>query len=424
MDIIKKYGDVIRQKTETDPQRALRMFRFGFGLEYQKASKLADRQLPLGYREIYKAAVKNTGEVLANPEKSVWTNIFGPVEIFQCFGLNPTSMEMLSGFMSGFRTEDFFIDLAESAGIAPTLCSYHKHFIGTVDSGVMPSPAFIAVTSSACDGNINTMRYAAARRGMNFFAIDVPYENTEESVRYVRDQLYDLIAQLESVTGKNFDMDELSETIRRENESKRLMRNFTRESVKRWYPNTLTALTALLYPTHLSIGTESALKLFRILEQDIRKYPEKEMNRIMWIHLIPYYQTTLREYFNLSEKNYINVNDLPLDYMEEMDERKPVEAIARKMICNVYNGSFSRKTDMIADLIREFHPDGVIHYCHWGCKQSSGGVMLVREKLAEMGVPLLVLDGDALDRRNDQDGQLKTRLEAFLEMVENRRNIR
>ena len=48
----------IRQKTETDPQKALRMFRFGFGVEYQKASKLADKQLPYGYREIYKAAVE------------------------------------------------------------------------------------------------------------------------------------------------------------------------------------------------------------------------------------------------------------------------------------------------------------------------------------------------------------------------------
>ena len=118
MDIIKKYGDVIRQKTETDPQKALRMFRFGFGVEYQKASKLADKQLPYGYREIYKAAVKNTREVLEEPQKSVWTNIFGPVEIFQCFGLNPTSLEMLAGFMSGFRTEDYFIDRAESIGIA------------------------------------------------------------------------------------------------------------------------------------------------------------------------------------------------------------------------------------------------------------------------------------------------------------------
>ena len=149
----------------------------------------------------------------------------------------------------------------------------------------MPSPAFIAVTSAACDGNINTMRYAALRRGMKFFAVDVPHEDSEEAVRYVASQLYDMIGQLEQVTGKRLDMDELSETVRRENESKRLMRSFTRESVKRWYPNTLTALMALLYPTHLSIGSESALRLFQILAEDIKKYPEKEMNRIMWIQL-------------------------------------------------------------------------------------------------------------------------------------------
>ena len=53
------------------------------------------------------------------------------------------------------------------------------------------------------------------------------------------------------------------------------MRSFTRESVKRWYPNTLTALTALLYPTHLSIGSESALRLFQIIAEDIKSIRRK-----------------------------------------------------------------------------------------------------------------------------------------------------
>ncbi len=423
MDIIKKYGGMIRRKAESEPEKALRMFRIGFGLEYQKASHLANRRLPAGYREVYRSAVKKTNEVLSEPSKSVWTNIFGPVEIFQCFGLNPTSLEMLSGFMSGFQTEDYFIDLAEDAGIASTLCSYHKHFIGTVASGVMPSPAFIAVTSSVCDGNINTMRYAAKKRGMDYFAIDVPHNDSPEAEKYVAEQLYDMIAELEKVTGKKFHMDELSETIRRENESKRLYQSFVSQSVRRWYPNTLTALTAMLYPTHLSIGSQEALKLFRLLERDISNYPEKEINRVMWVHLLPYYQETLREYFNLSERNYISVYDFTLDYMEEMDEYHPVEAIARKMIRNIYNGDYSRKIRMISELADEFRPNGVIHYCHWGCKQSSGGVMMLREHLTKQGIPMLVLDGDALDRRNDQEGQLKTRLEAFLEMVENRRNL-
>ena len=36
-----------------------------------------------------------------------------------------------------------------------------------------------------------------------------------------------------------------------------------------------------------------------------------------------------------------------------------------------------------------------------------------------MNIPMLILDGDGIDRRNSHDGQIKTRLEAFLEMLEN-----
>ena len=41
----------------------------------------------------------------------------------------------------------------------------------------------------------------------------------------------------------------------------------------------------------------------------------------------------------------------------------------------------------------------------------------VFRKLQEMDIPMLILDGDGIDRRNSHDGQIKTRLEAFLEML-------
>ena len=47
----------------------------------------------------------------------------------------------------------------------------------------------------------------------------------------------------------------------------------------------------------------------------------------------------------------------------------------------------------------------------------SGGVFRLREALREADIPLLVIDGDGMDRRNSHDGQIKTRLEAFLEVV-------
>ena len=50
-------------------------------------------------------------------------------------------------------------------------------------------------------------------------------------------------------------------------------------------------------------------------------------------------------------------------------------------------------------LAKEMHADGVINFCHWGCKQSAGGVFQLREALKAADIPLLVLDGDAMDRR-------------------------
>ena len=37
---------------------------------------------------------------------------------------------------------------------------------------------------------------------------------------------------------------------------------------------------------------------------------------------------------------------------------------------------------------------------------------------------MLTLDGDGCDRRNIKDGQMRTRLEAFLELLEERRRAR
>ena len=87
------------------------------------------------------------------------------------------------------------------------------------------------------------------------------------------------------------------------------------------------------------------------------------------------------------------------------------------MLCNVYNGSYDRKARMVSDLATELHADGVINFCHWGCKQSSGGVMLLKDEIKKTGIPFLSLDGDGMDRRNSHDGQIKTRLEAFLELL-------
>lgn len=89
---------------------------------------------------------------------------FSPCEIIGCFGLSTLSIECLSCYFSGYHLEDYFIDYAQNTGIAPTLCSYHKTFVGAIDSGSVPVPEYAVTTSLSCDGNLNTFRYLEKER--------------------------------------------------------------------------------------------------------------------------------------------------------------------------------------------------------------------------------------------------------------------
>ena len=153
MDYVKKYGELIKDKAGVKPERARSMIRLGLRAENARTKLLPNKEMPKAFRMLTHLAMESVLQALDHPEKSCWTNIFAPVEIMQCFGLQCVSMECLSSFMSGFKIEDYLIDYAQNEGIASTLCSYHKNFIGGVDSGVLPKAAMSVTTSMICDGN-------------------------------------------------------------------------------------------------------------------------------------------------------------------------------------------------------------------------------------------------------------------------------
>ena len=209
MNAIKTYGNYIKKYAEPHPAVSRKMIDIGLHLEQFRTEHFAAKEMPEAYRKLNTLGVKNTLSALEHPDQTVWSNLFAPVEIFQCFGLNALSMECLSSFLSGFTCEDYFIDRAEQKGIASTLCSYHKNFIGAVDSGVIPTAAFGVTTSMICDGNINTFRHLSEKHQVPSFLIDVPQYNTSDAKAYVTEQLKELIAMLEDTFHQKFQEEEL-----------------------------------------------------------------------------------------------------------------------------------------------------------------------------------------------------------------------
>lgn len=418
MWIADKYIDYVKKQTIEHPGETWDKILLGFKANKLRTRLLPNRGLSKGYQKLETMMMSLVADSLACKESYIWGNIFAPCEIIQCLGLNTLSIETLSCYFSGYHLEDYFIDYAQNEGIAPTLCSYHKTFVGAIDSGAVPVPEYAVTTSLSCDGNLNTFRYLEKKKGVPFTFLDIPYGDDPASVDYLADQLQEFACQLEQRTGRKFEMEKLQEILRIENETRRELMRFFELQSEYYYPGDLISHLYLMMGMHLKIGTQEFLDQIRFMIEDIQTYPKFEGKKILWIHLLPFYQESLQHYLNESKEYQIIASDIILDYMEELEWERPFHALARKIIHNLYNGSYSHKADMVERLADHLHPDAVIQFCHWGCKQSSGGSVLLKERLQKKGIPMLILDGDGIDRRNSHDGQIKTRLEALLEMIQ------
>lgn len=418
MWVVDKYIDYVKEQTIEDPKKSWGKILLGFQANKLRTKILPKKGLAKGYQKLEAMMMSFVADALSHSESYVWGNIFSPCEITQCFGLRTLSIECLACYLSGYHLEDYFIDYAQNTGIAPTLCSYHKTFVGAIDSDAVPVPQYAVTTSLSCDGNLNTFRYLEKKRGVPFTFLDVPYGDDEASVEYLAGQLEEFTAELERRFGRRFEEDKLKEALRIENETRKELIRFFQLQSEYYYPGELISHLYMMMGMHLLIGTQEFLDLIRYMIEEIKTYPKYEGKKILWVHLLPFYQESLNQCFNGSRDYQIIASDIILDSVEELDPEKPFHSLAKKIIRNMYNGSYFHKAQMVGQLADTLKPDAVIQFCHWGCKQSSGGSVLLKEEMQKKGIPMLILDGDGIDKRNSHDGQIKTRLEAFLEMLD------
>lgn len=418
MDLIKKYGDVLKNNIDS-PEKVLKYLKAGYSLQYIALKFTKDKKLPKSLNYLSELCMKYTLDPLKKPQTAAFVNIFAPTEFLHAFDMNPQLIEAMSSYLAGTKCEDGFIERAESEGIAESLCSYHKTFIGAAMTKVIPKPRFAITTTTACDGNVNTFRLVSEIYGIDTFVIDVPYEYSKEGQDYVAGQLKDLVVFIEEHIGKKLDEEKLKEVIRTENKTIECQRKYLEVLKTKYFPNTITSEMFKVFTTHSGMGRNDNLKFYEMMLKDIEDYPQmKAKRRLIWAHLLPFYSESIREYLDCNQDYQLLLSDMNIDNLEMLDPEDPYGSIARKLINNTYNGPFNRRGSNIVNYAKELNADGVINFCHWGCKESNGGALILKDMLAKEDIQMISIDGDAVDRRNSQEGQNKTRLEAFFEMLD------
>ena len=98
--------------------------------------------------------------------------------------------------------------------------------------------------------------------------------------------------------------------------------------------------------------------------------------------------------------------------------KDPIDALAKKYLSCVYNGNIEKRVQKNIDAAKKYEVDAAIAYLQCGCRQSTANATALKDAFkGELGTPTLLLDGDCVDERNYASGQVRTRVEAFIEML-------
>ena len=416
--IIDRFGQIIQDKCETNPEAARKLLLAGY-----RAKRLQLQVAPRKHtsKADQFAAVETMDSMiapLAHPDKAAMVSLFTPCEMLQVLGLHPYSCEGFGCYLSGTHAERAFLQHAENEGLPETFCSYHKVFIGAAEKGLMPRPRFIINTTLACDANLLTFRRLAEFFGVEQYVIDVPYGQDEGAVRYVTDQLRGMKDFIEKQTGRRIDEERLRAAVAR---SQRSMDNFSRFMTTKAEKRILSAVTDQMFTAftlHNLLGTEETEKFTIKCLKEAKNAPAASGKRLLWMHTIPYWVHPLRDVLDYSEKVQIVGCDMSFEGLVKADPTDPYRAMAERIVYSAFNGPVQRRIDRGIAAARQLKADGVIWFCHWGCKHTLGGAQLAKQKFEEAGYPCLILDGDGCDRSHGGEGQMATRVEAFIEMLE------
>ena len=86
--------------------------------------------------------------------------------------------------------------------------------------------------------------------------------------------------------------------------------------------------------------------------------------------------------------------------------------------------SLRQKVQTIKSIAERFSIDGIIIHCNQTCKpQSLPQYEMSNIIKRELGIPCLIIESDPVDPRFFSEGQIVTRLEAFLECLPSREKV-
>jgi benzoyl-CoA reductase/2-hydroxyglutaryl-CoA dehydratase subunit BcrC/BadD/HgdB len=378
-------------------------------------------------------SAKKNGKFIA------YTNAFSPVELLYSMDFLPVYPENHAVILGAKRQNDKAMKAASEMGYGPNLCSYARTDLGDMHAktspvGGMPKPDLLMVSNCQC-GTLHKWFEAIARAyGVPMVLLDVPHAGNsadggdEVAKSYVRAQLEKLVAVMEDISGRSFNMERLGEVLRESQTASRLWEEALGLGARVPAPLTVFDQFIAMAPIVAQRGTRIATDFYRELVAELRERTalgvgsvEPERFRLFWDNLPMW--PALRSLSDLLARKGVALvsafythcwTNLAVDPADPFGQWSGDWAGFRYAT----HINLERRIAAYADLAERFKLDGFLFHSNLSCKMISQFIPDLKQALHEKtGLPGLVIDADHNDPQRYSISSLMLRIEAFVEML-------
>lgn len=339
-----------------------------------------------------------------------------------------------------------FILKAEDLGYSSDVCGYVKNDIGLASSGnrgpfgTLPKPDLLVCNYAGCNTYIKWFEALADHYGARLFLLDVPYRRTGEAVRgedldYVVAQLQELAAVAGEIAGRPYDPDRLSQALEYSRAAEDLWVRILDAARERPSPfDAFFEAVFFMAPIYVLRGTRECVEYYQAAWKEIEErithrigpVSEERFRVVMegpppWPHFRSFWELFKRWGVCCVASTYSKVGGI-WDFGLRHDPARPLQSMAEYAVNCYTNWDWSLRRHMLERYLEGYQADALVIHSVKSCRSFSVGQADVREYFSrELGIPTLFVESDLADPRYFGEAQIRNRIDAFFEALENRR---
>ncbi len=277
----------------------------------------------------------------------------------------------------------------------------------------------IIIGETTCDGK--KKMFELLERMVKMHVMQLPYIKTEKAKELWIEEVKKLKELIENVTGNKITEEKLKESVEKVNRMRELFYKLYELRANKPTPIKgidVLKLFQLAYLLDIDDTIEILEELIKELEERVKKGEGYEGKRIL-ITGCPMVAGNTKIVELIEEVGGVVVGEESCTgtrFFENLVEEPTIESIAERYLkipcaCMFHN---DERIENIKRLVKELKVDGVVYYTLQYCHTFNVEGTRVEEELKKEGIPVIRIETDYSESDREQ---LKTRLEAFIEMI-------